>query len=219
MKDKKNTKFIFPKWANTLPLYLAIGLTGAFAFVVYLFWYWFSPNHLDVGYQPKQPIPFSHKLHSGLGMDCRYCHNYVDEAAHSNVPSTETCMNCHNMIKTDSPHIKKIRESWENDEPIEWVRIHKLPDYSYFNHARHVNAGVSCVSCHGRVDQMKEVYQVESLSMSWCLECHRNPAPNIRPKEFVTQMDWESDNQLEMAKELIKAHKINPGQECSVCHR
>ena len=219
--NKSNTdRFIFPKWSNTLHFYIAIGLVIKLSFIIFVFWYWFSPKHLEVGYQPKQPIPYSHKFHVGeLGLDCRYCHHSVETQAHANIPSSETCMNCHTMIKTDSPHIKKIKESYETGEPIEWVNVHMLPDYAYFDHSRHVNSGDSCVSCHGRVDQMKEVRQVEPLSMGWCLDCHRSPENHLRPTEFVTQLDWESDDQEKMGQFLKEAHGINPKEHCSTCHR
>ena len=212
---------IFPKWSNYIPLIIAINIGGALATVVFIFWYWFSPKHLEVGYKPTQPIPFSHKLHvAKLGMDCRYCHSNVDKAAHSNIPSTETCMNCHKQIKTKSPHIAKIHDSYYNDKPIEWVKVHMLPDYAYFNHSRHVNSGISCVSCHGRVDQMEVVYQAKSLSMGWCLECHRAPEKHLRPKDKVYQLDWEApEDQITLGLKLKEDYNINPKEQCSVCHR
>ena len=216
----RNVKNIFPRWANKVPLFIVIGIGLKLSFIVFVFWYWFSPYNLNVGYMPEQPIPYSHRLHVGeLGMDCRYCHNHVEESSHANIPPTETCMNCHKIIKKDSPHIVKVRESYEQDKPIEWVNVHQLPDYAYFNHSAHLKAGVSCVSCHGRVDQMEVVHQTEPLSMGWCLDCHREPEKYVRPQEFITDLDWESENQIEMGLELIKEHQINPGVSCSVCHR
>ena len=220
--EKKEKKyFVFPKWSNKVPLILGALPVFLVLFLIYLFWYWFSPKHLEVGYQPTQPIPYSHQLHSGeLGIDCRYCHYNVEDASHSNIPSSELCLNCHNYIKTDSPHIKKIKESFDNNEPIEWVKVHMLPDYAYFNHSRHVNSGVSCVQCHGRVDQMEVVRQAESLSMSWCLECHRNPEGKIWPKDKVTQLWWEPDEDpIEMGKRLVEEYHLNPNAQCSTCHR
>ena len=220
---KKNNmnKNIFPKWTNKLPLFILIGLKLKVAIIVFIFVYWFTPKHLEIGYQPTQPIPFSHKMHVGeLGMDCRYCHNNVDKAAHSNIPSTETCMNCHNQIKTDSPHIAKIKKSYITGEPIKWVKVHMLPDYAYFNHSRHVNSGISCVSCHGRVDQMEKVYQAKRLSMGWCLECHRAPEKHLRPIDKVYQMDWEpEEDQITLGLKLKDKYNINPKEHCSVCHR
>jgi hypothetical protein len=129
-------------------------------------------------------------------------------------------MNCHVRIKPESPLLRPVRESWAGGDPIPWVRVHQLPDYVYFNHAAHVSAGVSCVSCHGRVDQMVEVRQVEPLSMAWCLECHRNPAPSIRPREFVTRLDWRPDGDpAETGRRLVAANQIQPPVNCSGCHR
>lgn len=211
---------IFPKWLNILPVVLLVLLIGILGITVHLFWYWFSPQHLNVGYQPKQPIPFSHALHvDNVGMDCRYCHSNVEKAAHSNIPATETCMNCHKQIKTDSPHIKKLTEHYESGEPIEWIKVHMLPDYVYFNHSAHVNVGVSCVQCHGQVNKMDVVYQAEPLSMGWCLECHREPEKYLWPKEQVTNLDWRPEDQLELGLQLKETYNVNPGEACSVCHR
>ena len=217
----KETGQIFPKWANFLPGILVLLVLCIVSSVIFVFWYWFSPKNLNVGYQPEQPIPFSHRLHAGdLGLDCRYCHTQVQKAGHSNIPSTDTCMNCHSVIKTDSPHIKKLHDSYVNDEPIPWVKVHSLPDYAYFDHSRHVNSGISCVSCHGRVDQMDVVRQVEPLSMGWCLSCHREPEKHLRPKEHVTNLGWKpKGDQLELGKLLKKQYNIDPKEHCSTCHR
>jgi len=188
---------------------------------VTLFSYVARPQFTEVGYSPVQPVAYSHKLHAGnLGMDCRYCHIGVEQSAHAGIPPAEVCMNCHARVKKDSPLLARVRESYESGQPIPWVRIHRLPDYVHFNHQAHVNAGVSCVSCHGRVDQMVEVRQVEPLSMAWCLDCHRNPAPFVRPPELVTRLDWQPDRDpAEIGRELIAARGINPPQNCSACHR
>lgn len=221
-EDKKNpNRVVFPKWSNKVPAIIGLNILFVILFVIYLFAYWFSPSSLEIGYQPEQPIPYSHQFHAGeLGIDCRYCHYNVEKAAHANIPSAELCLNCHNQIKTNSPHIKKIKEHYDNNTPIEWVNVHMLPDYSYFNHSRHVNSGISCVQCHGRVDQMEIVQQVESLSMSWCLECHRNPEKYVWPKDQVTNLDWQpEEDQLVMGKRLVEEYHLNPKVQCSVCHR
>lgn len=186
-----------------------------------LFYFASHPDNLDTGYQPKQPVPYSHKQHAGnLGMDCYYCHNTVREAAFAAVPTTQTCMNCHVRVKDKSPLLAPVRASFESGKPVEWLKVHKLPDYVYFNHAAHINGGVSCVSCHGRVDQMIEVKQVMPLSMAWCLECHRNPAPNIRPVELVTNLAWTPERDpAEIGREIIAQKHINPPVHCSGCHR
>lgn len=212
---------IFPKSTDK---YLRIGagvvgllLLSGGAVVGYLL----HPKVIDTGYSPTQPVAYSHKLHAGnLGMDCLYCHSTVDKAAFAAVPATEVCMNCHDRVKPQSPEIIKVRESFATGQSIPWVKVHRLPDYVYFNHQAHVTNGVSCVSCHGRIDQMVEVKQVKELTMAWCLECHRNPAPNVRPAELVTRLDWKPDRDAaEIGREIIAAKHIAPPTNCSGCHR
>ncbi len=217
--------FLFPKWTNKITGFLLIGLIISLGFSIFVFWYWFSPDNLDVGYSPKQPIAYSHKLHvSELGIDCRYCHHNVETAAHANIPTTETCMSCHQIIrKGTSPssekNIAKLVEYYEKGEKINWVRVHFLPDYTYFNHSAHINAGVSCVSCHGRIDQMEVVHQSKPLSMGWCLECHRSPEKHLRPKELITQLDWKADDPITLGKKIKIANNVSPKEDCSTCHR
>ena len=179
------------------------------------------PEVIMTGYSPIQPVPYSHKLHAGdLGMDCYYCHYTANKSAYAAVPATETCMNCHVRVKPQSPRLAKVRDSFESGNPIEWVRVHRLPDFVFFNHQAHTTAGVSCVTCHGRVDQMIEVKQVEPLNMAWCLDCHRNPAPHIRPVDEVTNLAWKPDRDpAAIGHELIQAKGLNPPQHCSGCHR
>jgi hypothetical protein len=158
---------IFPEWINKLPPYIALGAVIIIIGVVGFVWYYFSPWYTDVGYRPDQPVPFSHKLHNDdLGIDCRYCHNLVEVSPHANVPPTQTCMNCHALIKPDSEKLTKIRESWNLKKPMQWVRIHKLPDYVYFDHSVHLRAGVGCAGCHGNINQLEVVRQNMPLSMS-----------------------------------------------------
>lgn len=179
------------------------------------------PTTLEPGYQPQQPVPYSHKLHAGnLGMDCTYCHTSVLKAAYASIPPTQTCMNCHSKVKEKSVVLEPIRASWASGESVPWVKVHRLPDYVFFNHSAHTTAGVSCVSCHGRIDQMVEVKQVQTLAMSWCLECHRNPAPNLRPAQFVTKLDWKPEGDpVALGREIIAQKGINPPVNCSGCHR
>jgi hypothetical protein len=212
---------IFPKWSNIVPGLLLIAVLLSGISIIGFFWYYGSPNYTDVGYRPQQPIPYSHKLHAGdLGIDCCYCHTSVETSAKANVPPTQTCMNCHNLILAESEKILPIRESYVADKPIEWVRVHKIADYAYFNHSAHINAGIGCISCHGNVAEMEKVMQVEPLSMGWCLDCHRNPNPHLRPLEEITNMKWTPpDNQLEFAARLRKEKKIEPPEDCSGCHR
>ena len=190
--------------------------------VVFFFSYFGSPKFTDVGYRPDQPVDYSHKLHAGeLGMDCRYCHTSVEKSQEAIIPPTQTCMNCHNIVGLENEKLDLVRESWESGKPIEWVRVHMLPDYAYFNHSVHVNAKIGCVSCHGRVDEMEKVMQVEPLSMSWCLDCHRDPGKHIRPDNIhVTQMDWvPPEGHEEIMNNFIQEHKMSPPEDCTACHR
>ena len=184
-------------------------------------WYFGSPEYTDVGYQPHQPIPYSHRLHAGeLSMDCRYCHASVEVSAVATIPPSKVCMNCHTVILNESDKLEPLRESLRTGEPIHWLRVHKLPDYAYFNHGVHVRAGVGCASCHGRIDEMEVVRQVEPLSMSWCLDCHREPAPHLRPLNQVTNMRWSPPpDQLEFASGAIGDRQLKPPTDCSGCHR
>ncbi len=209
---------LFPKWTNHLPALLAIGSGVGAAVVTGVVWFWFSPRNIEVGYQPLQPVLYSHQLHVGQkGMDCRYCHHTVDKASHASVPATETCMNCHSQIAQNSELLQPVRDSYASGNPVEWTKVHMLPDYAYFNHAAHVTAGVGCASCHGRIDTMEIVRQVEPLSMGWCLECHRNPAPHIRPLDEVTNMEYVVDPAE--GQKLIDERRLNPPTHCSACHR
>ena len=213
--------FTFPKWTNLLRPALAIVLVGAPAYVLTLLYLGGSPQTTDVGYQPVQPVPFSHALHAGdLGMDCRYCHTTVEKAAFAAVPPTQTCMNCHAKIRAASPKLLPVRESYATGMPVPWVKVHDLPDYVYFNHSAHVRRGVGCVSCHGRIDKMEVVAQVQPLSMGWCLDCHRAPEASLRPLDVVTRMDWVPPmDPVAYGAQLRAANRINPSQECSTCHR
>lgn len=214
---------IFPKWSNTAAKVLPFVLLGVGAFVVFVFWYWFSPLNLEVGYQPKQPISFSHKLHSSdLNIDCMYCHHMAEKSPHAGVPSSQTCMNCHEQQANKSAlSLAPLMDSIQGKEemPIAWKRVHKVGDYAYFDHSAHISAGVGCVSCHGNVDQMQVVKQEKSLSMGWCLECHRNPAEHLRPKSEVTNMAYhQSESYKKMAQERAKTLNA-PVESCSGCHQ
>jgi hypothetical protein len=213
--------FVFPRWANkTRPLAgVLLGVTPIYLTV--FIWYGFSPKTTDVGYQPEQPVPYSHSLHAGqLGIDCRYCHDTVDRAAHAAIPPTATCMNCHQRIRPDSARLLPVRESFATSDPVEWIKVHDLPDYVYFNHSAHVTRGIGCVSCHGRIDQMEVVYQEEPLSMSWCLDCHRAPERHLRPPSEVTNMSWKPPGDAVAYGTRLRAeNNINPSTDCSTCHR
>ncbi len=212
---------IFSEKANRLAFYGAVGAPLSLVLVVGGFWYYGSPKYTDVGYMPRQPIPYSHRLHVGqLGLDCRYCHASVEVSPVANIPPSQVCMNCHKLIQRESPKLEPLRESLGTGMPIPWIRVHNLPDYAYFDHRPHLRAGVGCVECHGRVDQMEEVVQVEPLSMSWCLDCHRNPAPHLRPPEEITNLRWiPPEDQPEIAQRLIEELALHPPTDCTGCHR
>jgi hypothetical protein len=219
---------IFPKWMNWLPLALGIGAALACVGVAAGVTYYFTPKYARAGYQPVQPVPFSHRVHAGqLGLDCRYCHDGVEKSWYANPPAAATCMSCHNQVLKDDPRLQIVRDSAANHTPVPWVQIHKLPDYACFNHSVHVTRGISCGECHGRVDQMDEVRHDQSFSMSFCLDCHRNPAAHIRPADKVTDLGWQwSTNAVEAAKlqdvngkKLVHDWKVESLQSCSACHR
>ncbi|HEY0006952.1 MAG TPA: cytochrome c3 family protein [Pyrinomonadaceae bacterium] len=172
----------------------------------------------------EQPVQFSHKHHSGDdGIDCRYCHTSVETSSSAGLPPTQTCMNCHSQIWADSPYLEPVRESWRTGKPIEWVRVHDLPDYVYFNHSIHVNKGIGCSSCHGNVNQMPIMYQASSLQMEWCLQCHRNPEKFVRPRDKIYDMEWQPPaNQETEGPKLVRENRIQPANiltSCSTCHR
>jgi hypothetical protein len=207
---------LFPRALNKLPILAAIATIGGLTTVVMAVWYYGSPKHLQVGYAPTQPVPYSHRLHAGqMGMDCRYCHANIERSAHAMIPATQTCMGCHAIVKTESARLANVRASWETGLPIEWVKVHKLPEHSFFDHSAHLSAGVGCVTCHGRIDQMDVVRLDKPIAMQWCLECHRDPTPSLRPKDQITNMEWRP----EMAPAGWQPPAVKPPQHCSGCHR
>jgi hypothetical protein len=150
-----------------------------------------SPWVTRQGQRADQPVPFSHKHHvEGLGLQCQYCHVQVEKAAYAGIPPTKTCINCHAQIWTNADLLEPVRQSWATGASIQWIRVHDLPDYVYFSHDIHVNKGIGCASCHGRVDEMPLMYQQNTLQMEWCLNCHRNPAVNLRPTSEIYNMAW-----------------------------
>ena len=191
-------------------------------------WYYFTPRYTQVGYQPRQPVPFSHATHTGqLGVDCRYCHNTVDKSWFSSIPAASTCMNCHNQVLKDDPRLAPVRDSAATGQPIPWVQVHIVPDYVYFNHSVHVARGISCVECHGRVDQMDEVRHAKSFSMSFCLDCHRRPAVFLHPVDKVTDLGWQWSTNANVAALMQKTNgvrfvhdwRVESLENCSACHR
>ena len=239
---------LFPKWFNGLPTVAAAGSFGGLCVVIGGFWYWATPEFWEVGYMPKQPglAGFSHQIHAGkLGMDCRYCHTKVEQSNEANIPNVATCYGCHadNHVSLQfarAPQTDFIRAAFkatqdaqgepiEGGESIPWKRVHKLPDYvRNFPHAAHVHAGVSCFSCHGQITGMPVVYQAHSLSMSWCLDCHRdvaaNPEKHLVPRDKVTKLQWVQDEWPKhpeapsIARQLVDSLKLQPPENCGACH-
>ena len=214
---------IFPRWTNKLPGQIIAGAILTSTAVSAAVWYYFTPKYTRVGYQPVQPVGFSHAIHvDQVGLDCRYCHNGVEKSWYSNVPSASTCMNCHNAVLPTDPKLELVRNSYATGEPIPWVQIHKTPDYVYFNHSVHVNRGVSCVHCHGAINKMDEVQHAKPLSMGFCLDCHRNPADFLRDPKLVYDLNWQPQDpkahQAAMAQS-VQDWKIHSSQNCSACHR
>lgn len=167
----------------------------------------------------EQPVQFSHAHHvGGMGIDCRYCHTSVEEAAFANIPPTKTCMNCHSQIWTNAEMLEPIRASFRTGKPIVWNRVHRLPDFVHFKHDIHINKGIGCASCHGRIDRMNLVYQASPLTMSWCLDCHRAPEKYIRPREEVFNMNYVAKDQKTLGPELVKRYGVRSKTHCSACH-
>ena len=170
-----------------------------------------------------QDPPFSHKHHvSDVGIDCRFCHVSVETSAFAGIPPTSTCMNCHSQLFTAQAMLAPVQESLRSGRPLKWKRIHRLPDFVYFNHSIHINKGVGCSTCHGRVDQMPLMWRTQSLQMNWCLDCHRAPQKYIRPKREIFNMDWQPPrDQIARGKMLLAANNVNVSRllDCSNCHR
>ena len=180
-----------------------------------------SPYVTQAGVAREQPVPFSHQHHvGGLGIDCRYCHTSVETSATAGIPPTKTCMNCHSQIWSDSPTLEPVRESFRTERSIKWVKVNDLPDFVYFNHSAHVNQGVGCTTCHGRVDRMPLMWQEASLTMEWCLGCHRQPERYLRPRAEVFNAAYEPPaDQLSLGRSLVKEYGIHTRTSCSTCHR
>ncbi len=209
---------VFPRCVNIIaPVSIVLVLLLVGAAVAFLI---FSPYSYSVTVR-AQPMPFSHQQHVGnLGIDCRYCHTTVETSAFAGLPSTQICMNCHLEVLDSSPELAPVRDSAASGKPLVWNRVHDLPDYAYFDHSAHVSKGVACVTCHGQVDQMPVMYQANSLQMSWCMDCHRNPAPNIRPRDQVTNMNWQLPaNFDQIRQQLIQDYHVESKTSCSTCHR
>jgi Cytochrome c7 and related cytochrome c len=216
---------IFHPSANTLSrLTLLAVACGPLGLLVLNYLLNRSPFQTQVRVVREQPVPFSHEHHvSGLGIDCRYCHTSVETSSFAGLPPTHTCMSCHSQIWSDSPILEPVRASMRNKQPLVWTRVHDLPDFVYFHHAIHVQKGVGCVSCHGRVDQMPMTWKEEPLTMEWCLSCHRHPEDHLRPRDSVFVLDWEPPDrdQSSLGRELVQNYHVEVEQliNCSICHR
>lgn len=213
---------VFPPWSNTaFRVAVVVAAFGGFAVLAApMIWVrteW-SRNQRNV---VDQPVEFDHRHHTrDDGIDCIYCHNTVRRAATAGIPSTEKCVGCHNQIWLRSPMLEVVRRSYFSGDPIPWNRVHQVPGYAYFNHGIHVSKGFGCSTCHGRVDRMAAVFQVATLTMGWCLDCHRNPERYIRPLDQVTNMAWSAgDGQLELGRELVRTLGIRSLTNCTTCHR
>ena len=215
---------IFSRRANGIARLLLAG-AGVAVLVVAVVWLALPRSSwiTRVDLVQAQPVPFSHEHHvAGLGLDCRYCHTSVERSAFAGLPATEVCMTCHSQIWTEAEVLRPVRQSYVEGEPLSWTRVHDLPDYAYFNHAIHVNNGVGCSECHGRVDRMALTAAREPLQMRWCMECHRDPAERLRPLEAITAMGWEPEGDAEeLGAFLMEAYDIHPEEltDCYVCHR
>jgi hypothetical protein len=214
---------VFPKPANQVAKATLV-LGGALVAVVVGIVVFVLPRSAYVTRQKEaraQPVPFYHTHHvGGMGIDCRYCHTSVAKSATAGIPPTKTCMNCHSQIFNQSPTLEPVRASWRTGAPIEWVKVHDLPDFVYFDHSAHVNKGVGCTTCHGPVDRMAYVWQENSLLMEWCLECHRAPEKYLRPKSEVYSTAWRPPaDQLELGRRLRAEYDVEPQVTCSTCHR
>lgn len=182
-----------------------------------------SPYVTQANVVRDQPVAFSHQHHvADCGIDCRYCHTSVEESSFAGVPATEICMNCHAYLFDDQPALEPVRESYRTGIPLSWTRVHNLPDFAYFNHSIHVHKGIGCATCHGQVDEMPLMWREHSLHMEWCLECHRDPAQYIRPREEVFDMRWrpptDEREHRQLAARLMEEYDVQSKTNCSVCH-
>jgi cytochrome c7-like protein len=221
----KESSQIFHPSTNTIAKVTIFGAVFFVAAIVVVGWYLVRSQWVTgVDVPVEQPVPFSHQHHvAALGVDCRYCHSSVEVSSNAGIPPTYTCMTCHSQIWSDSPTLKPVRDSLANNTPIQWNRVYNLPDFVYFNHSIHVNKGVGCVTCHGRVDQMPLMAKAQTLHMEWCLGCHRAPEQYIRPREEVFNMDWQPPNgdQLALGRQLVQEYHIQSVSvltSCSTCH-
>jgi hypothetical protein len=213
---------IFHRSANTLFRLALIAIVVVGGFLGWLVYVGQSSDYVTGAFVAvEQPIQFSHERHvAGNGIDCRYCHTSVEDSSFAGIPPTKTCMNCHSQIFSTSPFLEPVRACFPDTRPLVRPRAHDLPDFVYFNHSIHVSKGVGCSTCHGRVDLMPLMWQVSSLQMQWCLDCHRNPERYVRPRNKVFQMDYQPpSDQLALGLKLVSEYKIQRLTDCWTCHR
>ena len=214
---------LFPPYADTIARTVLVAIVVVpFAAVAVAFWVSASEYITGRSITYDQPVPFSHAHHvGGLGLDCRYCHTGVETSAVAGIPPTNTCMTCHSQLYTQAAMLAPVRESLANNQPIRWNKVNKLPDYVYFDHSIHIAKGVGCTPCHGDVAHMPLMRQAAPLTMGWCLDCHRDPAPNLRPHDAVFDPDWKFPSD-QAERGVILAHQYIDNKhltDCSVCHR
>jgi len=218
---------IFGKASNSFSrITLAVAFFGFFLFWGMVYAVYRSPYTTEQFIPLAQPVPFSHEHHvSGLGIDCRYCHSSVETSAFAGMPPTETCMTCHSHVWTEAPMLAPVRQSLATQQPLEWKRVNQLPDFVFFNHSIHVQKGIGCSTCHGRVDQMPITWKAHSLYMRWCVDCHEAPQKYLRPRDQIFNMAWEAPkDQLERGQQLLADYHISTNRlaqlrDCSMCHR
>ncbi len=213
---------IFHRSANTLFRLALLAIVGLGVFLTWLLYAGQSSDYVTGAFTAvEQPIQFSHERHvAGNGIDCRYCHTSVEDSSFAGIPPTKTCMNCHSQIFSNSPFLEPVRASFRDNRSLEWTRVHDLPDFVYFNHSIHVHKGIGCSTCHGRVDLMPLMWQVASLQMQWCLDCHRNPERYVRPLDKIFQMDYQPpSDQATLGEKLVSEYKIQRLTDCWTCHR
>ncbi len=215
---------IFRPYADTVARVVLVAiLVGPFLLIGVTYAVMRSPYTTNQYVTLRQPIPFSHKHHVGdNGIDCRYCHTAVEQSAFAGLPPTTTCMTCHSQLFANAPMLEPVRMSLAEHRPIRWQRVHRLPDYVYFDHSIHVNKGVGCSTCHGPVQTMPLMQQYAPLTMGWCLGCHRDPTPYLRPQTAIFDPQWAPPkDQPEAGRKLLAAYNINTEHltDCSRCHR
>ncbi len=216
---------IFPRNANLLArlsIFAAVLLIVELLLITTV--YFRSNYYRQINVAIQQPVPYSHQLHAGtLGIDCRYCHVSVDKSYFANIPATEICMTCHSQIRTGSAKLTVVRDSYATGQPVLWQKVNRVPSFVYFNHSIHINKGVGCAECHGKINEMPVVWQPQAFFMGFCLNCHRNPEKFLRPLDQVFNLNYvHPANQTELGLQLMKQYGVMPKtqlQNCWVCHR